>query len=133
MMDQAKKRLLAAAFGALFGFVGLCGLLAASIIALQVYVGLLPASLIVSAICLSISFGGLYLFLQPSKSSEEEMSDIEEEAADLLADLPVDAAKSMIRKHPIAMTSIAVLAGYSLVTNPSGTTRHLQRILMGLI
>ena len=86
------------------------------------------AALFLSAACIC-----LFLFLQPNRSSADELDDIEDATADALADLPFDALKSIVEKRPLTVAALALLAGYSVVKDPAAVARHAQRFMVGLI
>ena len=90
-MDTTKLRLLAAVAGIVFGLGGMFALAVALALSLATVMGLVGASFTVAALLLSAACGCLYMFLQPARSSADELDDIEDATADALADLPFDA------------------------------------------
>ncbi|WP_373004858.1 hypothetical protein [Hyphomonas sp.] len=132
-MDTTKLRLFAAVAGIVFGLGGVFALAVASTLALASMMGIVGASFTVAALLLSAACACLYLFLQPQRSSSEEVDNIEDAAADALADLPFDAIKSIIEKRPLTVAALAMVAGYSLVRDPAGVARHAQRFMLGLL
>jgi hypothetical protein len=132
-MDTTKLRLFAAVAGIVFGLGGVFALAVASTLALATILGLVGASFAVAAILLAVACACLYLFLQPTRSSAEEMDNIEDATADALADLPFDTLKSVIEKRPLTVAALALLAGYAVVRDPAAVARHTQRFMVGLL
>ena len=51
----------------------------------------------------------------------------------IIAGLPMDAAMSAIRKHPVALVLAALLLGYTLIRDPGKAMRQMQSIVLGLL
>ncbi|WP_430401595.1 hypothetical protein [Hyphomonas sp.] len=132
-MDTTKLRLFAAVAGILFGLGGVFSLAVASTLALASVMGLVGAAFTVAALLLSVACLCLYLFLQPQTSSSDEVDNMEDAAADALADLPFDAIQSIIEKRPLTVAALALIAGYSFARDPAGVARHAQRFMVGLL
>jgi hypothetical protein len=124
---------MAAAAGLVFGLGGTFALCVALTLALATYLGMVGACFTVAALMLAAACACLYIFLDPGRSSADEIEDIEEATADALADLPFDALKSLVEKRPLTVAAIAMVAGYSLVRDPASVSRHIQRFMVGLI
>jgi hypothetical protein len=132
-MDTTKLRLFAAVAGIVFGLGGVFALAVALTLALATVMGLVGACFTVAALLLSAACACLYMFLQPARSSADELDDIEDATADALADLPFDALKSIVEKRPLTVTALALLAGYSVAKDPAGVARQAQRFMVGLL
>ncbi|MBU2082971.1 MAG: hypothetical protein KKB75_03955 [Alphaproteobacteria bacterium] len=132
-MDTTKLRLFAAVAGIVFGLGGVFALAVALTLALAIYLGTVGATFTVAALFLSAACICLFLFLQPNRSSADELDDIEDATADALADLPFDALKSIVEKRPLTVAALALVAGYSVVKDPAAVARHAQRFMVGLI
>lgn len=132
-MDKAKLRLMAGVGGALLGFIGALALAAAGIIALAGLVGYGWSALIVGGILFAASFVGIMAFIAPFRETEEELSDMGDATADILADLPFDTVKAFIEKRPITALTVAVFAGYAATKDPDNAVRHAQRMVASFI
>lgn len=131
--DEAKLRLFAGLCGALFGFAGVVALLTAMVILLSTAIGVTAATTIAALLFLSIASGCMYLFLQPTTSTQTEVDQIEDMTAQSLAELPFDAVRSAVEHKPVTTMAIALVTGYALVRNPSGAARTAERLLTQLL
>ena len=75
----------------------------------------------------------LFFCLQPFRSMEEEVDEVEEATADALADLPIDALRSFVERRPLTTTALAMVLGYSVVRHPHTAQRHAERFLMSML
>jgi len=132
-MDRTKRRIALGVCGALFGFAGALALSIAATLALAQWVGMVYATLIVGSAYTLLAFVCAYVFLRPSKTTEEEVDSIESVTADALADLPFDTIEAIIRKRPIATIGLALAAGYVGMRDPDSTVRHAQNMLFRLL
>lgn len=132
-MDTTKLRLLAAVAGIVFGLGGVFALAVALTLALATVIGLVGACFTVAALMMSAACACLYMFLQPARSSGDELDTIEDATADALADLPFDTLKSIVEKRPLTVAALALVAGYSVARDPAGMARHAQRFMVGLL
>lgn len=132
-MDVAKFRIVACVGAAFFGFIGTTALSVTGVIALEPVIGLLWASLTMSCIMLFLGCICAIIFLKPGKSTEEELDQFENATADMLAELPFDTIASIVEKRPIAAASMALAAGYLIVSNPEQAAKGLQKLADELI
>lgn len=132
-MDAAKLRLIAGAAAALFGAAGAAALAAALAIVLAPVLGLAFAVVVSALLMLAAASACLYVALAPDEPIEEDMAEVEQSAANLLADLPFDTVKAMVEKQPIAALSVALMAGYALRNDPRGAARNLRSIVSAFI
>ncbi|KCZ45933.1 MULTISPECIES: phage holin family protein [unclassified Hyphomonas] len=133
MIDETKLRLFAAAVGVLFGLGGVLALFVGITIALAEVMGLAAAALTVAGIGLLLAAIGLFFCLQPFRSMEEEVGEVEDATADALADLPIDALRSFVERRPLTTTALAMVAGYSVIRHPQTAQRHAERFLMSML
>lgn len=131
-MDPAKLRLFAGIGGALFGFAGIVALLVAAAIAIAPHVGSALSVVIVGGAFFAIGVCLIVIFLKPAKSAAAELEQLEDATAEAFAELPLDTLKAVVAKRPIASTALAGFIGYSMMNDPKGTGRVLQRTVMGL-
>lgn len=132
-MDVAKLRLIAGAGAVFFGFAGVTALTIAGVIALIPVIGLLWSTVSVASILLALACICVVIFLKPGKSTEEELDQFEHATADMLADLPFDAISSLVEKRPITAATMALAAGYLIVSNPDQAAKGLQKLIDELI
>ena len=132
-MDIAKLRIIAGAGAVFFGFAGVTTLTIAAVIALIPVIGLLWATVCVASLFLFVACICTLVFLKPGKSTEEELDQFESATADMLAELPFDMIQSLVGKRPLAAASIALAAGYFVVSNPAQASKGLQKLIDELI
>lgn len=132
-MDTAKLRIAAGVGAAFFGLAGITALTVAGVIALVPVFGLLWATVTAACILLAVALTFFFIFLKPGKSTEEELDQFENATADMLAELPFDAITSLVERRPLAAASIALAAGYLVVSNPEQASRSLQKLVDELI
>ena len=132
-MDIAKLRIIAGAGAVFFGFAGVTTLTVAAVIALVPVIGLLWATVCVASLFLFVACICTLVFLKPGKSTEEELDQFESATADMLAELPFDTIQALVEKRPIAAASIALAAGYFVVSNPEQASKGLQKLIDELI
>ncbi|WP_084418407.1 hypothetical protein [Henriciella litoralis] len=132
-MDVAKLRIIAGAGAVFFGFAGTTALTIAGVLALIPVMGLLWATVTVACILMAIACICTVVFLKPGKSTEEELDQFENATADMLAELPFDTIASLVEKRPIAAATMALAAGYFVVSNPDQAVKGLQKIIDELI
>ncbi|WP_018146845.1 hypothetical protein [Henriciella marina] len=132
-MDVAKLRIIAGAGAVFFGFAGVTTLTIATVIALIPLIGLLWATVSVASLFLFIACICTLVFLKPGKSTEEELDQFEHATADMLAELPFDTIAALVEKRPIAAASIALAAGYLVVSNPEQASKGLQKLIDQMI
>lgn len=132
-MDATKLRLFAAGIGIICGIAAVFALSAAGAIALSSVMGWAAAVFTIALILVAITMLMIYLFLQPYRTSSEEIEDLEETTANALADLPFDTLKSIAQKYPLTTSAGAMLLGYTLIRDPQSASRHAQRLIMGLL
>ncbi|MGB3627742.1 MAG: hypothetical protein WA989_18090 [Henriciella sp.] len=132
-MDVAKLRIAACVGAAFFGFIGTTALCVAGTLALVPVMGLIWATFTMA--CVMLFFGCIcaIIFLKPSKTTEEELDQFENATADMLAELPFDTIASIVEKRPIAAASMALAAGYLIVSNPDQAAKGLQKLVDELI
>ena len=102
-------------------------------IALIPVIGLLWATVCVASLFLFVACICTLVFLKPGKSTEEELDQFESATADMLAELPFDMIQSLVEKRPLAAASIALAAGYFVVSNPAQASKGLQKLIDELI
>ncbi len=132
-MDETKLRLFAAVVGVLFGLGGVLALFVAAIVALAEVMGLAAAATTVAGIGLLVAMTCLFFCLQPFRSMEEEVGEVEDVTADALADLPIDALRSFVERRPLTTTALAMLLGYSVIRHPQMAQRHAERFFMSML
>ena len=132
-MDITKLRLLAAAAGLLLGLGATLTLFVAATLGLAEVMGLVWAAFTVAMAGLLLAGICLFFFLQPYRSMEEEVDEVEEATADALADLPFDAIRSLVERRPLTTTAIALVLGYTLVRNPQAAQRQAERFIMSML
>ncbi|WP_300376898.1 hypothetical protein [Henriciella sp.] len=128
-MDAAKLRIIAGAGAAFFGLAGTTALTVAGVLALIPVMGLLWATVTAASVLLFVACICVLVFLKPGKSTEEELDQFEHATADMLAELPFDAISSLVEKRPLTAASMALAAGYLLVSNPDQASKGLQKIM----
>ena len=133
IVDQTKLRLFAAAVGVLLGLGGVLALFVGATIALSEVMGLASAALTVAGVGLLLAAICLFFCLQPFRSMEEEVGEVEDATADALADLPIDALRSFVERRPLTTTALAMALGYSMVRHPHTAQRHAERFLMSML
>ncbi|WP_233356253.1 hypothetical protein [Henriciella aquimarina] len=126
-------RLLAGAGAAFFGLAGTTALTVAGVIALVPVIGLLWATVTAGCVLLAIGLTCVFIFLKPGKPTEVELDQFEHATADMLADLPFDAIASLAERRPIAAASMALAAGYMVVSHPDQVGKSLQKLVDELI
>ncbi len=132
-MDVAKLRIIAGVGAAFFGLAGITALTVAGVIALIPLIGLLWATATAAFILLAAAFVCTFVFLKPGKSTEEELDQFENATADMLAELPFDAIAAIVEKRPVAAATMALAAGYFVVSNPDKAVQGLQKLIDELI
>lgn len=132
-MDVTKLRLLAAAAGLLLGLGAVMALFVAMTLALATVMDLVWAVFTVAGIGLLLSALCLFFFLQPFRSIEEEVEEVEEVTAEALADLPFDTIRTIIQRRPLTTTAVAMVLGYTLVKNPKAAQRQVERFIMSML
>lgn len=132
-MDATKLRLFAAIVGVLFGLGGTLALFVASTLALAEVIGMTAATFVVAAVALTLAAICLFIFLQPFRSVEAEVDEMEEATAEALADLPFDTVRNLIQQRPITATAIALALGYSLIRNPQAAQRQVERFFFSML
>lgn len=132
-MDITKLRLLAAAAGLLLGLGATLALFVAATLALAEVMGLTWAAFTVAGVGLLLSGLSLFFFLQPFRSIEDEVEEVEEATAEALADLPFDTVRAIIQRRPLTTTAVALVLGYTLVKNPKAAQRQVERFLMSML
>ncbi|KCZ89552.1 hypothetical protein [Hyphomonas jannaschiana] len=132
-MDQTKLRLFAATVGVLLGLGGVLALFVASTIALAEVMGLAAAAFTVAGVGLLLAAACLLFCLQPFRSMEDEVDEVEDATADALADLPIDALRSFVERRPLTTTALAMVLGYSVVRDPQTAQRHAERFFMSML
>lgn len=132
-MDVAKLRIIAGVGAAFFGLAGITALTVAGTIALVPLIGLMWATVTSACILLTAACICTVVFLKPGKSTEEELDQFENATADMLAELPFDAIASMVEKRPVAAATMALAAGYFIVSNPDKAAQGLQKLVDELI
>ena len=132
-MHATKTRLLAAIAGALLGLGGIFVLAIAATLALASVIGAVAACFSVAALLLSAACFCVFVFLRPSMSTAEEVENLEDMAAEAIADLPFDALRALVDKRPLTVAAIAMFAGYSAVRDPQVISRHAERLILGLL
>lgn len=128
-MDAAKLRIAAGAGAVFFGLAGTTALTVAAVIALIPIIGTLWATVTVACFLLAISLICVVVFLKPGKSTEEELDQFEHATADMLAELPFDTIASLVERRPVAAASMALAAGYFIVSNPEQAAKGLQKLM----
>ena len=114
-MDETKLRIFAAAVGAVLALGGVLALFVAITISLAQVMGLAAAAFTVAGVGLLLAAVCLFFCLQPFRSMEQEVDEVEEATADALADLPLDTLRSFVERKPLTTTAIAMALGYSVV------------------
>ena len=132
-MDTPKIRLIAGIGAAFFGFAGIGTFAAAGAVLLEPVLGLAWSIVTVASIFMSLALVCGFIFLDPTKSSEEEMDDFEHATAETLADLPFETMKVLLEKRPLTVAAIAAFAGYSLIKNPESMSKNIQKIIATLL
>ena len=132
-MDHTKLRFLAAVVGLLLGLVGTSALFVAATLALAGLVGLTAAAFIVAGSGIVLAGISLFVFLEPFRSMEEEVEDVEDVTAETLADLPFDAIRSFVERRPLTTTALAMALGYSVVRHPQAAQRQAERFILSML
>ena len=107
-MDETKLRIFAAAVGAVLALGGVLALFVAITISLAQVMGLAAAAFTVAGVGLLLAAVCLFFCLQPFRSMEQEVDEVEEATADALADLPLDTLRSFVERKPLTTTAIAM-------------------------
>ena len=132
-MDETKLRIFAAAVGAVLALGGVLALFVAITISLAQVMGLAAAAFTVAGVGLLLAAVSLFFCLQPFRSMEQEVDEVEEATADALADLPLDTLRSFVERKPLTTTAIAMALGYSVVRHPHTAQRHAERFIMSML
>ena len=132
-MDETKLRIIAGAGAVFFGFAGITAFSVAGVIALQAVIGLTWAVISVACAMMALCLASVVVFLRPNKSAEEELDQFEDATADLLADLPFDTIASIVERRPMAAATMALAAGYMIVSHPDTAAKGLQKLVDELI
>lgn len=132
-MDHTKLRLIAAAAGLLLGLGGVLAMFVAATLGLAEVVGLPWAAFTVATAGLVLAGLCMFVCLEPFRSMDEEVDDVEEEVAEALADLPFDTIRTIIQRRPLTMITIALIFGYSLIRNPHAAQRQVERFILSVI
>lgn len=132
-MDVAKLRIVACVGAAFFGFIGTSALCVAGTLALAPVIGMTWSVFTLACTMLFLGCICAIIFLKPGKSTEEELDQFENATADMLAELPFDTIASIVEKRPIAAASMALAAGYFIVSNPEQAAKGLQKLADELI
>ncbi|HAE26551.1 MULTISPECIES: phage holin family protein [Hyphomonas] len=132
-MDETKLRIFAAAVGAVLALGGVLALFVAITISLAQVMGLAAAAFTVAGVGLLLAAVCLFFCLQPFRSMEQEVDEVEEATADALADLPLDTLRSFVERKPLTTTAIAMALGYSVVRHPHTAQRHAERFIMSML
>lgn len=132
-MDTTKLRLFAAAAGFLLGLGGTFALFVAVTLALAEAMGLVAAAFTVAGVALGLGLICLFVFLQPFRSFEDEVEEVEEVTAEALADLPFDTIRAIVQRRPLTTTAMALVLGYSLVRHPQVAQRQVERFIMSVL
>ena len=104
-MDETKLRIFAAAVGAVLALGGVLALFVAITISLAQVMGLAAAAFTVAGVGLLLAAVCLFFCLQPFRSMEQEVDEVEEATADALADLPLDTLRSFVERKPLTTTA----------------------------
>ncbi len=132
-MSAITFRVLAAIAGALMGlgaFVLACQALTIALIDRLGTVGGLSAA---AATLLALAVIAFWFVSRPSAEVAAETEEAKSAAAGMIAGLPMDAAMSAIRKHPVVLVLAALLLGYTLIRDPGKAMRQMQSIVLGLL
>lgn len=132
-MSAITFRVFAAIAGALLGLgaFGLaCQALTLALIDRLGTVGGLGAA---AATLLTLAIIAFWFVPRPSAEVAAETEEAKSAAAGMIAVLPMDAAMSAIRKHPVALVLAALLLGYTLIRDPGKVMRQMQSIVLGLL
>lgn len=132
-MDTTKLRLIAGAGATFFGLAGITAFTIAAVIALVPLIGLLWATLAVASVLMAIALVCVVIFLRPGEPASEELEDFENATADFLAELPFDTVASLVERRPMAAATMALAAGYLVVSHPEQTAKGLQKLVDELI
>ncbi|MEE2878430.1 MAG: hypothetical protein VX593_05440 [Pseudomonadota bacterium] len=132
-MDTTKLRLIAGAGATFFGFAGITVFTVAAVVALEPVIGLLWATVAVASTLMAIALICVVIFLRPGEPTHEELEDFENATADFLADLPFDTVASLVERRPMAAATMALAAGYLVVSHPDQTAKGLQKLVDELI
>tara|TARA_B100000767_G_scaffold73126_1_gene69816 strand:+ start:519 stop:917 length:399 start_codon:yes stop_codon:yes gene_type:complete len=132
-VDETKLRIFAAAVGAVLALGGVLALFVAITISLAQVMGLAAAAFTVAGVGLLLAAVCLFFCLQPFRSMEQEVDEVEEATADALADLPLDTLRSFVERKPLTTTAIAMALGYSVVRHPHTAQRHAERFIMSML
>lgn len=129
-MAKAKLRLAAGVAGIVFGLIGMAVFATALSLLLAKATGLVWATLIVSVGFMTTAFLLVWVLLLPRKSIADERRQLTKAAAASAAELPVEAAKNMIEKRPIAAVLICASLGLAVANNPRSLPKTLERVLL---
>ena len=132
-MSAITSRVFAAIAGALLGlgaFVLACQALTLALIDRLGTVGGLSAA---AATLLALAVIAFWLVSRPSAEVAAETEEAKSAAAGMIAGLPMDAAMSAIRKHPVALVLAALLLGYTLIRDPGKAMGQMPSIVLGLL
>lgn len=132
-MDETKLRLFAAAAGILLGLGGVLALFVALTLWLASVMGLTAAAFTVAGIGMLLAVACLFFCLQPFRSMEQEVDEVEDVTAEALADLPIDALRSFVERRPLTTTALAMMLGYSIVRHPQTAQRHAERFFLSML
>ncbi|MEZ5987365.1 MAG: hypothetical protein R3B94_15580 [Hyphomonas sp.] len=132
-MDHTKLRVMAAAFGILLGLGGTFTLFVAVTLALAEIMSLTAAAFTVAGVALVLGGVCLFIFIQPFRSIEEEVDEVEEVTAEALADLPFNTLRTFVERRPLTTTALALAFGYAIVRHPQAAQRQAERFIMSLL
>ncbi|MAP94158.1 MAG: hypothetical protein CMK07_04310 [Ponticaulis sp.] len=132
-MDKAKLRLLAGVSGGVFGFAGILALAFAGTMLLSQWMPLWAAGLSIGGILFLIAAACVLFFLDIFKSADEELDQLEDATADMLADLPFDTIQAIVEKRPLTAVGIAMLAGYAATNDPDRAVKNAEKLVFGLL
>ena len=131
-MDKTKRRIAFGICGAAFGLAGAIAISISATLALAELIGMIYATLAVSAAYIALALISAFIFLRPSKTTTEEVGSIESATAEALADLPFDTIEAIIKKRPLAALGIALAVGYVGARDPEGAMKSAQNMFSKL-
>ena len=132
-MDETKLRIIAGAGAVFFGLAGITAFSVAGVIALEAVIGLVWAVISVACAMMALCLASVFVFLRPGKPAEAELEEFESATADMLADLPFDTIASLVERRPIAAATMALAAGYMVVSHPDQAAKGLQKLIDEMI
>jgi hypothetical protein len=128
-----KLRLVAAAAGILLGLGGVFALAIGLTLALAKPMGLIGATFTIAALLVAGAITGFYVFLTPKAATAAAPAKQASTPADMLARLPMEAARAVIQKYPLGVSAAALLVGYTVIRNPELVRRQVERLITNLI